>query len=334
MIRQHVLRIMTVGMMMCCVVCAAAQVSAAQFKVMVVLSYDRQFAWERDIVEGILSMLGESSDIQYVEMNTKADFAGGQQKAQEAYALYQQFQPDGIITADDNAISMFVLPYIKDKVKTPVIFCGVNAEPEKYGFPASNVSGVLERTHYLSSLALAKQLVPTLKTYSFMEKKDPSAEENLKQLKKQIPADEFRFVEAKMPVTLKEALAMATELNAQSDALIMSTLTGLLDDNGKALTDETAVPLVNQAFGKPVLGTMDSQVAMGGILCTVAKTGQEQGTLAAEMLLKAMQGTPLSQLPITQNQQGKRVINVSTMKTLGITPKPEALRGVELVTTK
>ena len=114
----------------------------------------------------------------------------------------------------------------------------------------------------------------------------------------------------------------------------MSTLTGLLDDNGKALTDETAVPLVNQAFGKPVLGTMDSQVAMGGILCTVAKTGQEQGTLAAEMLLKAMQGTPLSQLPITQNQQGKRVINVSTMKTLGITPKPEALRGVELVTTK
>ena len=264
MIRQHVLRIMTVGMMMCCVVCAAAQVSAAQFKVMVVLSYDRQFAWERDIVEGILSVLGESSDIQYVEMNTKADFAGGQQKAQEAYALYQQFQPDGIITADDNAISMFVLPYIKDKVKTPVIFCGVNAEPEKYGFPASNVSGVLERTHYLSSLALAKQLVPTLKTYSFMEKKDPSAEENLKQLKKQIPADEFRFVEAKMPVTLKEALAMATELNAQSDALIMSTLTGLLDDNGKALTDETAVPLVNQAFGKPVLGTMDSQVAMGG----------------------------------------------------------------------
>jgi len=27
--------------------------------------------------------------------------------------------------ADDNAQSMFVLPYLKDKVKTPVMFCAV-----------------------------------------------------------------------------------------------------------------------------------------------------------------------------------------------------------------
>jgi ABC-type uncharacterized transport system substrate-binding protein len=52
------------------------------------------------------------------------------------------------------------------------------------------------------------------------------------------------------------------------------------------------------------------------------------------MLLKAMQGTPVSEIPITRNRRGKSIINVTVMKAFGIKPKPIILRGTELVRTE
>jgi hypothetical protein len=51
-----------------------------------------------------------------------------------------------------------------------------------------------------------------------------------------------------------------------------------------------------------------------GFLCTVRDFGHEQGQVAAEMLQKAMSGTPLTELPITQNQFGQRILNKTVLK--------------------
>jgi len=66
----------------------------------------------------------------------------------------------------------------------------------------------------------------------------------------------------------------------------------------------------------------------------VVKTGQEQGRTAAKMLLKAMKGTPFSEIPITRNYKGSRVINVTVMEALNIKPRPIVLLGAQLVRTK
>ena len=63
-------------------------------------------------------------------MDTKKNIEGGVRKAKDAYELYRRLQPDGVIAADDNAQSMFVVPYLKDRYDVPVIFCGVNALPD------------------------------------------------------------------------------------------------------------------------------------------------------------------------------------------------------------
>ena len=91
-------------------------------------------------------------------MDTKVNIKDGPKKAKEAYALFQQIEPDGLITADDNAQRLFVLPYLKGRYTTPVMFCGVNSAAEQYGYPTSNVSGILERGHISESIAFAKQL--------------------------------------------------------------------------------------------------------------------------------------------------------------------------------
>ena len=132
--------------------------------------------------------------------------------------------------------------------------------------------------------------------------------------------------------TLKEGLAAITEMQQTCDAVVLEALQGIPADNGAPMLEQEIFPALAQAFGKPILSFNTFHLTYGA-LCTVAKTGQEHGEVAANMLLQAMAGTPVADLPITVNKKGKRMLNVDTMKALGILPKPHVLTGVELVRT-
>jgi len=306
---------------------------AAPFKVLVVMSYEETYPWVHEIKKGIDSVLADKHEVRYFYMDTKGNLKGGHQKAEEAYALYKEFQPDGVIAADDNAQSMFVVPYMKEKVKTPVMFCGVNADPEKYGYPSSNVSGILERNHVAETVVLAKQIIPSLNTFGYMVKKSPTGKAILKEIRSESDRYAAKFVASEEPETLKEAIAMAKKLREQCDMLLLSTLHGISDDDGRPVDDREAVQIVLKTFGKSVITDTAYRVKYG-ILCTVQQSGREQGATAAKMLLKAMGGTPVSEIPITRNYNGKRVINATVLKALGIRPRADFLLGAELVKTE
>lgn len=303
------------------------------YNVLVVMSYAPDYQFVQEIQEGIESVLSQNSRIEYVYLDTRNNFAGGPQKAKAAFEFYKEYQPDGVIVADDNAQSMFVLPYLKNKVETPVIFCGVNATAEKYGYPAANVSGVLERHHVSQTLALAKQLIPSLKTFGVLGSDSLSARSSVKHFKQEEHTFPIKFVGARFPKTLAEAEAMAREMRQLCDVLYMPTIRGVKDNDGTALLEKDVVSAVARAYEGPIISGNNYSIKYG-MLCGVVKTGQEQGVIAAEMLLKAMQGTPVSDIPITRNQRGKSIINVTVMKAFGIKPKPIVLRSVELVRTE
>ncbi len=302
------------------------------FKVLVVMSYEESFPWCREIREGIDTVLGDSSEIRYFYMDTKTNLHAGPERAKDAYALFQKFAPDGVIAVDDNAQGMFVVPFLKDKVRTPVMFCGVNARPEKYGYPTSNVSGILERLHIRESIAFAKQVSPRIETVGFIMKAGPAADQVRAQVEKEKANYPARFIAFMTPRTLKEVMETAKKLSSQCDLLFIETLQGVADSEGIPVSDGRAMPIAIDAFGKPTAGSNRYAVEFG-ILSAVVKTGQEQGTKAAQMLFKAMTGTPVSEIPIVRNLHGKRMINVNSLIKLGIKPKSIILRGSELVRT-
>lgn len=331
MVSKRVQRQLMSLVVACLVLVGLAQsAAAAQYKVLVVMSYEEDYLWCQEIKQGVDSVLGQIAEIRYFYMNTKKDLAGGPKKAEEAYALYQSFQPDGVITADDNAQAMFVVPFLKDKVKTPIMFNAVNADPSKYGFPATNVSGILESEPMRESFSLAKQLVPAMQTFGAVLRDDATGRAVLAQIEREQSTFPIKFVGVKWPKTLDELMAMTEEFKSSVDALYYSTFQGLLDAQGQAMTDKMIIPLVAQKFGKPIL----TQGVLWGGLCAVIKTGYEQGEVSAKMLLEAMQGKPIKDIPITRNQFGRRVINVDVLQALGITPKPEVVRGAELLKTE
>jgi len=305
---------------------------AQPFKVLVVMSYEKNNPWCKEIKEGIKSVLDNKADITYFYMDTKVNLNGGIEKGKQALALYEELKPDGVITADDNAQSMFVLPYLNDKVTTPVFFCGVNSDAKKYHYPSSNVTGVLERGHIRESVAFIKQLIPTLKTICFITKDSPSGNA----LKKQVGQEKNTYLAQTKNFdlinSLKELQVQAEIANQQCDAMYMDSLEGITDKNSNPLVNKKVLEKFTEIYKGPVIGANRYHVVEGA-LSAVVKTGQEQGETAATMLLKAMQGTPINELPITQNYQGRRIINVSTMKALGIKPRPIVLRGATLVKT-
>lgn len=312
-----------------CVIPVRAAHSGA-YKVLVVMSYHEQMPWEKEIRDGIQKELKAASEIRYVYLNTKNDPAGGSEKAKVAYREYLEFQPDGVIAADDDAQSLFVVPYLKDKVRTPVIFCGVNAEPEGYGYPASNVTGILERAHFRESISFLQQMLPGAKSIGFLVTDNQTGRGYVRQIRQESPSYPIASFSISKVKTLDDALKACARMKKRHDAMFLIALEGLTDKAGRPLAEKESFLKLTRAFGKPVLGINEFNIHFN-MLCAVAKTGQEQGAAAARMLLKAMSGTPLSSMPVTRNIQGRRVLNITVMREMGIKPRPVLLVDTELV---
>lgn len=310
---------------------AAAATSRPAFaqrqRVLVIMSYEEEYVWEQDIRRGIQAGLGAHCELRFFYMDTKHHLAGGAQKAREALALFNRFKPHGVIAADDNAQSLFVVPYLRNRVDTPVIFCGVNAAPDTYGYPAKNVTGVLERQHFRETIAFAQMLQPSIRTVGFLMRPTPTTEALQDQIEKERASYPTRILPTTPVHTFEKAMQAVERLRSECDALVLNNLNGLLDDNGKPMEERKIFGPLARRFGKMPLGTIPVHVEYGALL-TVANSGVEQGSLAAEMLLKCLRGTPIKDLPITRNRKGQRMINLKVMRALGIQPVPAILVGV------
>jgi ABC-type uncharacterized transport system substrate-binding protein len=313
-------------------VCGAGTTAAiaAEFKVLVVMSYEANNPWVKEIREGIDSVLAASSEITYFHMDTKVAPAGGPKKEEEAHALYQTLQPDGVIAADDDAQAMFVVPFLKDKVKTPVMFNGVNNSAVKYGFPAANVSGILERAHVRESLAFARQLIPAIRTACFLTNDVPAGRalrNQVEEEKETYPTKVGVFHQVK---STREMEALVKGSRSACDTILIDSLEGIVDDAARPLNNKEVLDALGKLYGGPILGGNRYQVEQGAWLAVV-KTGQEQGATSAEMLLKAMRGTPVAKIPVVSNSQGQRVINVTAIEAHKVVLQPTILRGATLV---
>jgi ABC-type uncharacterized transport system substrate-binding protein len=302
------------------------------FKVLAVMSYHESIPWESGMRDGIEAALAEKCEIRYLYLDTKYHYNHAAVRAAEAYRFYQEYQPDGVLAVDDDAQSFFVVPYLKNKVKTPVVFCGVNAEPEMYGYPAANVTGVLERAHFRESIAFLRQLVPTARNICYLIADNPTGRSYYGQLMREAATYLLKPAAIRMVASLDEAVTASRQLAKTCDSLFVTTLEGLKDEAGSPLSEKELFPVLVRSFNKPVIGVNAFSIRFG-LLCAVVKSSREQGGMAARMLLAAMQGTPLSSLPVTRNSDGKRMINVTVMKEMGIKARPVVLRGAELVTT-
>ncbi len=272
-------------------------------------SYREDYAWSRGIGEGIRQALeGSGVRLESIHMDTQHSVGGEvlQAAGQRAKELLDALRPDLVIASDDNAQQYLVVPYLLG-TELPVVFCGVNARPETYGYPAPNVTGMLEveplealhwhlrrfargdRVGYLSGdVATDHKVIEKYNQEHYQGRITPFL------------ARDF----AEFEVLYRRA---QTEVDM---LLFMNNggIEGWEDDRAAAfLARETRIPL----------GTVAPYLKRFAMI-TLGKDPLEQGEYAGSTALAVLAGTSPGKLPLARNERVLMTLNLELAEAAGI----------------
>ncbi|MHC4887734.1 MAG: ABC transporter substrate-binding protein [Planctomycetota bacterium] len=299
---------------------------ASRKRILFIDSYHQSYPWSAGVTQGIRQVLdpNEGIELKIHEMDTKRNPSESFKKeaALKAKALIETWKPDVVIASDDNASKYLIVPYFKD-AELPFVFCGVNWDASPYGFPFTNVTGMVE-------VALLKPLVDQLKQFSrgnrlgFLGPDMTSTRQDLSFYKKFTGTT---FTQSLFVKNLAEWKAGYLKMQGEVDMLILPPWQGIPDWNDaevvRFLQKHTTIPS----------GTMVDYNARY-TLAAYAKVPAEQGRWAATTALAILGGHPPAKFPITANKQARIVLNMNLAKKLGVRFPMSLIENAHLISAR
>ena len=245
-------------------------------RILIVHSYHKGWGWNQDTEKGVIKglnkcgyVLDKNYQLKTFYMDTKVTYVTPRQikaRADEALKLIEEFDPDLVITNDDNALKYVAVPYsIKNpEKKLPFVFSGVNADPTIYSpiesleKPGHNITGALERFPFYQCFSLAKQILHNRSSIVLMGDSSPSSsfvfkafrERYLQKVKKS-PLEVKALVQVK---TFEEWKLNILEYQNKTDFLGIITYHQLKDKNGKFVPPSEVVLWTINHSNLPELG--------------------------------------------------------------------------------
>lgn len=279
-------------------------------KCLFISSYHQGYAWSDGVERGVRSILDGKCELKQFNMDTKRhkEVAMIKQKALEAKQLIESWQPDVVITADDNAAKYIIKPFYKDQ-PTPFVFCGVNWTVKEYGFPYRNVTGMIEVAPIEPLFDKAEAFLPKYERAFYIGADTLTEHKNLKRFQE---AAERRGISlAYRLVGTVDAWLKAYREAQNYDFIIMGSNSGINDwDKEKILagvkTSTRRLSLTNHEWMMPytILG--------------LTKIPEEHGEWAAQVALHILDGIEPSHIPIIPNRKWDIWINPPLLETTDV----------------
>ena len=298
-----------------------AYVTSHRHRVLVVLSYHPEFIWEKEIADEIEKKLSSSTvDVRFHYMDTKRHPDPEFKKAagEEVRRIVESWDPEVLITVDDNA-QEFVGRHYAGKKRPYVVFCGVNAMPEQYGYPgAGNVTGILERTSPRILMDVIRYCFPEAKR--FMHISDDSSTSRYIQ-------EEYREIDWSPLVCSREVMVdnfddwkkEISTAGQYADVILYTHYHTLRRHSG---SEEIIIPrevmkwtIENSLL--PEIGTFGFVVQDGGMMAVAVST-REQADVASDYSKKLLNGESIDTLPIVSTSVYSIYINKSRLKEAGV----------------
>ena len=288
---------------------AAQHLPFAGKKVMLVNSYHHGYDWSDGIARGVHRVLdAQGVVVQEIWMDTKrnASVSFKKQAALAAKKQIQQWQPDLIIAADDNASKYLIMPYFKNS-KTPVVFCGVNWDASVYGYPYKNATGMEE-------VSLIDALVKELKRYAHGDRIGIltgtvlSDRKNVTHFRKKLGV---KFDQEVYVDSFAEWRKQFITLQHQVDLLIMENSSSI-----RAWDNAQAEKIVLEHTQVPTGSTQPGMVRF--TLLNYSQVPSEQGVYAASTALRIFGGENPGNIAIVNNERAKVWVNLKVAQKLGI----------------
>ena len=292
--------------------------------VFIVHSYDPDYVWSQRISQGVQEALRGRAELEtfYLRFSREINRERLGETAEAILKRIDDEKPQLVIAADDAAQEHFVAPYLKGRASPQVIFCGVNAPPAKYGYPARNVSGVIGRWHFRQSFDLLKAIAPRVKTIMFLtDDSDSSAYvvADLKEERRRGGPFSLSLTSIERAQSFQQWQRKVRASQKQADALALGIYHALRDERtGETVSPEAVAAWTNSVNKLPSLGFSDYAIKHGQ-LCGVLGSAHEQGALAGAMARTVLErGIKAGSLPVRVNRTGTILLNLKTAERLGI----------------
>ncbi len=308
---------------------------AKQFKILHIMSYHSPWKWTNSQFRGFKDALRDL-DVEYkvFQMDTKRQ-SSEQWKlnvAAQAKELIDTWKPDLVYTNDDDAQQYVVKHYVNTDI--PFVFSAVNAEPEQYGFAGSkNVTGVLERMHFVQSVQLLKQLDPTIQRIAVITdtgKMWVSMMEKMVQSESKLPKD-VKITDYYVINTFEEYKKTVKDLEGKVDALGMLGVFEFKNENGDNVSLEQIQRWTVENSTLPDFSFWKDRVDKG-TLCAVTVSGFAQGQAAGKIAKGILlQGRSPASYTMEATEKGVPIINLARARKLNLNPKSGTMLTVEVV---
>lgn len=292
-------------------------------KCLYVASYARGYPWQDEIEAGIREVLSGRCEIRQFDMDSKRnpDPGYGRQKAIEAKALIESWKPDVVIASDDNVSKYLIMPYYRD-ADLPFVFCGVNWSGEKYGYPYTNATGMIEVNAFEALNRQIQRIVPDAKNAVCLVigyASSITACKRYRDLYAPLGVDVKIEIVRDMP-SFKQAYIRSQN----SDFIIFMTNYGL---SGWEETEVREFLMENSRT--LTIGLYDWMVPH--VMLAMTNVAREQGEYAAQMALRILDGASPAEFPIVANRRWNIHTNIPLLEKAGIRLPADLLRKAERV---
>ncbi|MFC1979720.1 ABC transporter substrate-binding protein [Chloroflexota bacterium] len=299
-------------------------------KVLLVFSYHPEYSWVVDETRGVDDIMkdrGVETEKFYLDTKRNTSAEWKEKVAEEAAKKIEDSKPDLVIVFDDNACELVAKKYIGKNL--PFVFGGMNGEPEDYGFPAQNITGVIERHHLEATINLLKRLVPDVEKLAIITDDSPTSQASITSIKKSKPPIEISEFYATNDFDAWKA--KVKELQTKVDAIGIYLYHTIKEKGGEAsLPPKDVLGWTLENSRLPDCTFSDFTVS-DGVLCGVTVSGYEQGRAAAEIAVRILNGEKPVDIHIESPEKGTPMVNETRAKELNIEIQADVLKEVEIL---
>ena len=299
-------------------------------RVLILSSYHAEYVWDQDVSKGILSGLAEERftpekniTIEYFYMDTKRKTSEKwkQEIAQQAIEKINSWQPHVVIATDDNA-QKYVVAKMKDS-GVNFVFLGVNADPMAYNYidsidnPGGTITGSIERARFEQTFKLLKRIVPGVKKIAIVCDDGPTGEFVVKRVLQTANEQGIEIVSSRRIGRFSEWKNYVRSVQDYADALLVIVYHTLKDEQGNAVSGDEVLNWTVNNSKLPDMGFW-SWAVEGGLMCSEAISGYQQGFYAATVASYVLMGQKPGEFPVDKPQRGELCINLARAEMLGI----------------
>jgi ABC-type uncharacterized transport system substrate-binding protein len=294
----------------------------SQPTICVIHSYHKEYAWEAGLTSGLLDTLPAEAAISHFYLDTKrTPKETHRYRADEIWKHVRNIPWDLVILCDDNA-SRLLGPRFKDG-PIPVVYLGMNRNPRDYGlFPATNITGVLERPLLKRSLHSMCKLINTQDTKVLVLFDSDTTSDAIVHEAFDGMSD---IVLGKVRVELKQfstaeswKKALLNAKNDGFDTVYIGLYHTLRDDKGEHVSDEEILAWANANTPVPIFAFWKFAVGKGKTIGGQVHSARDQGIAAGKIACRILDGTPPSAIAPYTAHAGSYVFSAYELKRFGI----------------